>query len=275
MAFTNIELVKKHLLEHHLGAEEIENEPLHLVSGKNTRLRMGNLLPASEKVKAKEMNEPVLYEGNFSLLEEISLPDQELVYDSVVVADNSSMNTLHQQNVDYTVDYDNGIIKRIATGCIPAGATVAIWYLYYHIYTRGTDYKVNYTTAEITRLPEGALEEGQWVLVDYSVEYGFLNDDIIANAITEAADKVAKYIDEQYSESTDQGLVTAETYLAVAILCRVKAGETASASPQSSTARALAESWTVLANSYQMEAYRLLNRFVRKIGYLRSPEVPQ
>jgi len=225
-------------------------------------------------VKAKEINEPVQFQASFGASEQISLPNQELVYDSVVVADNSSMNTVYQENVDYTVDYDNGIVKRITTGSVPGGATVTAWYLYYCIYQRDLDYKINYTTAEITREPNGAIEEGQWVLVDYSVEYGFLNDDVIANAITEAADKVAKYIDEQYNDSTDQGLVTAETYLAVSILCRIKAGEAASRSPRNSTARALAESWTVLANSYQLEAYRLLNRFVRKIGYLRSPEFP-
>jgi hypothetical protein len=184
------------------------------------------------------------------------------------------MNTIYQENVDYSVDYDNGIIKRVTTGSVPAGAAVTAWYLYYRIYQRDQDYKINYTTAQITREPSGAIEEGQWVLVDYSVEYGFLNDDVIANAITEAADKVAKYIDEQYGDSTDQTLVTAETYLAVAILCRIKAGEAASLSPRNSTAKALAESWSVLANSYQMEAYRLLNRFVRKIGYLRSPDLP-
>lgn len=274
MAFTNIVLVKKHLIEHHLGSEDIENEPLHLASGKSCRLKMGNLLPASEKVKAKEMNEPVQFEGSFGLLEQISLPDQELIYDSVVVADNSSMNTIYQENVDYSVDYDDGTIKRNTTGSIPGGATVTVWYLYYRTYQRDQDYKINYTTALITREPSGVIEEGQWVLVDYSVEYGFLNDDVIANAITEAADKVVKYIDEQYGDSTDQALVTAETYLAVAILCRIKAGEAASLSPRNSTAGALAESWSVLANSYQMEAYRLLNRFVRKIGYLRSPDLP-
>jgi hypothetical protein len=111
-------------------------------------------------------------------------------------------------------------------------------------------------------------------LVDYQVELALLSDEVMENAIKEANHQVLKYIDPPHANSSDQCLVTAETYLAVSILCNIKAMEAMTQNVAAGSgwqAQSLSLAWSRMSNTYREQAYRLLEDFKRDPGDLRSP----
>jgi hypothetical protein len=272
MSFTNIDLVKKHIREHQLGATDMENVSCHLLGETPFQLPHINILPGSERIKGKEQNVPTQENISFSSSDTVSLSHQELIFDTVVVAKDSSLGEIYVENIDYSIDYDNGRITRIPDGSIPQGSETVIWYLWFRIYTKDTDYHIDYNKGQITRITSGEIEDGQWVLADYTVEFGLLSDEVIANAIVEANDKILKVIDPSYSNSTDQSLVTAETYLAVSILCNIKALEVLTQNPGSTASpKAGSLAWSNMSCVYRERAFDLLKKFRKDPGSLRSP----
>ncbi len=274
MGFTNIDLVKRHILEHELGTVSKENVACRLEGETPFQLPHVLLLPGSEKVKAKEQNVPTCETISFASFDTVQLAHQELIFDTVVVANDSSLGEIYVENVDYSIDYDSGTITRISTGSIPTASSVVIWYLYFRIYTKDTDYQIDYVKGQIKRLASGDIEDGQWVLVDYTVEFALLSDKVIENAIKEANDQILQYIDSSYANSTDQSLVTAETYLTVSILCNIKAMEAMTQNIVSGTgwqAHSLSLAWSKMSGTYRDQAYGLLKRFRKDPGGFCSP----
>jgi hypothetical protein len=270
MSFTNIDLVKKHILEHAFGTTDMENVPCHLSGETPFQLPHINILSNSERVKGKELSIPIQENISFSSSEEVSLSHPELIPDTVVVAKDSSLGQIYVENLDYSIDYDNGKIISIPNGSIPQGSQVVIWYLFFRVYAKDTDYRIDYDNGQITRIASGEIEDGQRVLADYTVGFGLLGDEVIANAIVEANDRILKIIDPGYSSSTDQSLVTAETYLTVSILCNIKALETITQNP-GTTAKSLSMAFSDMSSVYQERAFDLLKNFKKDPGNLRSP----
>ena len=274
MGFTNIDLVKKHILEHEIGSVSKENVACRLAGEIPFQLPHVLLLANSEKVKAKEQNTPTQEVVSFASSDTAQLAHQEIIPDTVVVANDSSLGEIYVENVDYSMDYDNGRIIRISSGSIPPAASVVIWYLFFRIYTRDSDYEINCSKGQITRKNSGDIEDGQWVLVDYVVEFALLSDEVMENAIKEANDQILQYIDSIYANSTDQSLVTAETYLAVSILCNIKALEAMTQTVGATTGgqvHSLSLAWSKMSETYQKQAYELLKRFRKDPGGLCAP----
>ncbi len=271
MPFTNIDLVKKHLVQHQVGVTKREDILLQLSGTLQVQLPDFNILSASEKVKGKEQIAPTLETVSFASGDIIQLLHSDIIPETVVVAKDSSLGQVYQEHVDFHIDYDNGKITRITIGSIGAGISVVIWYLFFRVYLKGSDYDFDYKKGEITRRSSGAIEDGQWVFVDYTTEFGFLNDDLISNAIVEANAKVLEIIDSAYQNSTEQGLISGETYLAVSILCNVKALESMTQNFPGAQAKALASSWSDMANSYQKQAFEVLSKFGKAKTSLSFP----
>ena len=274
MGFTNIDLVKKHILEHELGTVGKENVACRLVGEAPFQLPHMLLVAGSEKVKAKEGNIPVSETVSFATSETAQLAHQELIPDTVVVAKDSSLGQIYAENVDYSIQYDDGRLSRLPGGSIPEASSVVIWYLHFRVYVGSTDYEINYTKGQIKRLNSGDIEDGQWVLVDYTVEFALLSDEVVENAIREANQQVLHYIDSSYANSTDQSLVTAETYLAVSVLCNVKAMEAMTQNLASGTgwqAHSISLAWSKMSGVYRSQAYELLDKFRKDPGGLCSP----
>jgi len=249
----------------------MENHPVHLAGSSPIKLPDSNIQTGSEKVKGKESFSPVREEISFSSGDTIQLLHPELIFDTVVAASDSSLGRIFVENIDYSVDYENGRITRLSGGSIPALSSIVIFYLYYRVYQKDTDYKIDYLKGELTRL-SGNIEDGQWVLVDYKVEYGFLNDDTISQAVAEANERVLKFIDPSFYESEDQGLITAETYLSVSILCNIKAVEVLNLNLSGTNANLLSKSWNMVAEAYLKQAYVILSDFARSSFSLQSPK---
>lgn len=271
MALTNIELVKKHLRERIVPGPQVENVPVKPVGTAASQLPNTSLLANSEKVKAQEATQPT-FEQVALTSAGVPLLHPEIVPDSVVVAKDSSLAQVYVENVDYAVDYDAGKIKRIGAGSITEGQSVAVWYFFFRLYTKGVDYTIDYGKGKLTRLSSGAIEDGQVVLCDYSLDLAALGDDVIANAILEAEDRVTKFVDPTYLATEDQSLVTGATYWAVAVLCNSQSLEAMQASAASGVqARALSRSWSIMANVYNRRGLEMLTPFARPQPHFASP----
>jgi hypothetical protein len=270
MSFTTKEIVKKHILDHHLGSTNVENEAVRLLGTEWLQLQKHIILEGSEKIKGKEQLEPNREDISFSSADTQGLSHAELIQDTVVTASDSSLGIIFVENVDYHIDYDTGEITRLAGGSIPQGASVTIWYLYYRVYEKGIDYDLDYSRGRIRRISSGAIESNQMILADYMAEYGALDDDAIVNAISEANSRIIDFIDSVHHDSNDKLLVTAETYLAVSIICGIRAMEAISPS-KGKTESADAMSWTALADMYKKEAYNILSRYAGPGNNLNSP----
>jgi hypothetical protein len=274
MGFTNIDLVKKHILEHELGTVSKENVACRLVGEVPFQLPHMLLLTGSETVKAKEQNIPLSETVSFASSETVQLAHQELIPDTVVVAKDSSLGQVYSENVDYSVQYDDGKLTRISGGSIPEASSVVIWYLYFRVYARDTDYQIDCGKGQIKRISSGDIEDGQCVLVDYTVEFALLSEEVVENAVKEAHQQILDYIDPSYANSADRSLVTGETYLAVSVLCNVKAMEAMTQNLASGTgwqAHSLSLAWSKMSGVYRSQAYELLQKFRKDPGGLCSP----
>jgi hypothetical protein len=274
MSFTNIDLVKKHIREQERGSANKKDAACQLTGENYYQLPHLMLQVGSEKVKAKEQNIPVQETVSFASSDSMLLSHQELIPDTVVVANDSSLGEIYAENVDYTIDYEKGKITRVSNGAISPAVAVVIWYFYYRVYVKDTDYQIDYSKGQIRRRSSGEIEDGQWVLVTYSAEYSLLSDEVMENAIKEANDQILQYIDSAYTNSTDQALVTAETHLAVSILANIKAMEAINqpvGAGSSGQVHSLSLAWAKMSVVYRDLAYEMLKQFRKDPGGFCSP----
>ncbi len=271
MPFTNETLVKKHLADFQVGQVQVRDLHLVLSGVEPVQLPHTGLDAASVVVKANELAAPVLDILTLGSEWE-SFSHADVVPGSAVVANNSSLSTIYTENVDYTLDYVTGNIRRVTTGSIEDSQTIYVWYFYYHRYTPDIDYYLDVNAGTISRLLTGTIEDGQAVLVDYDAGLGTLSEDVINQAISEADHSILQQMDHRFQNSADPALITAETYWAVAILCRVRAGSAlANAGTRSTAVSAAAKAWLDLADRYQDSATRLLLPFRALSEALRPP----
>lgn len=271
MPFTDRELVKKHLIDFRVGQVEVKGFQAVFSGTDPLQLPHSGLDESSVVVKANESSAPQL-ETKTLTNDWVSLAHTDIVSGSVVVANDTSLGAVYIENVDFTVDYDGGQLRRIDSGSIPSGQTIAIWYFYYRRYTVGSDYTMDAANGRIGRLNYGTIEDGQAVLIDYAAGFGALTDETIDQAIAEADQAIVQAIDSMYHDSVDPGLVVAETQWAVSILCRVRATAELSGPSQKTTAAAsAAKAWMELAAQYHQSAARLLKRFCRSAPAMRYP----
>lgn len=268
MSFTSVETVRKHILEKHLGINTIESESLRLNAENYAGVAFPPIQKDSVTVKALTQNQPESQNICFVSGDQVTLNKKPIARDTIVIASDSSLGTVYRENVDYLVDYGTGTITRIGGGIITAAQSLVIWFLPYRIYTPDIDYRIDYAGGRISRIADGAIFSGQEIEIDYISEFGIVDDNVIVNAIDEANESVLNYIDSAYVDSTDRSLVIGETYLAIAIVCRIKAVESISSgisgNPKSS--------WLALAEQYKIEAYSFLEKFAASAGNFSAPK---
>ena len=271
MAFTNSETVRQHLSQSGAVRDTFTDVPVMLQAASPVALLHSNLKSGSVLVKGKEIGTP-RYQSVVLSSQPAALAEQNIIPDSVVVASDGSLGTIYTENLDYHIDHIGGKVARVATGNIASGASVAVWYYAYRVYTEGIDYTVNYERGTIRRAPAGAIEDGQSVFVDYQTLTGGFDETQIATAITEADDLLLKLIDASYADSNEQALITAETYLALAIIFRTKAAATLETTAISGAAE-IARGWRELADKYQADGMQLAARYAGQRGVLKTPTV--
>lgn len=271
MAYTNIELVRKHLQESVRTEGKVENHRVILSGVETVVFPHAGLIAGSERVKGKEQIAParesvVLYDEPKSLSKSALLPD------SVVAAKDSSLTEIYAENVDFVVDYASGTITRMADGNIESGQSVTIWYYYFTLYSKDEDYLISYQNGEVTRLEDGNIADGQIVWIDYEIESGLFADDVITNAIIEASTQLDDRIESGVVDDATSVLTIAETYLTVSILTQIRALEIIQSSALSASSRAgLSSQLLEISNRYRQEYDDIIKPFLKTGSRLSGP----
>ncbi|MFH1699173.1 MAG: hypothetical protein ABIE07_01185 [Candidatus Zixiibacteriota bacterium] len=269
MSLTSVSTVRKHLYRLNLGQSEIRNFAFRLISDSYVSLPHSHIVTLSETIKAIESNVP--YQENIILNDDpVFLSNQMVAAGTVVCARDSSLTAVYRENVDFSIDYVTGTIKRIENGSISSGNTVSVWYLFYHAYQKNIDYTIDYERGRINRLVSGNIEDGQELLIDYQLGVSEFSDEEVNQCIVEAEAEIQLLIDVSYSESIDPVLQTTATYLSLSLLCRNSVG-IAQAGASSSTKDA--KLWLELSASYRETAMRLLNWFRPESPLMNSPKL--
>lgn len=272
MPFTSPELVRAYLNDLRLGEAAIPAMSIVLSGTQPSQLPHAGLVPGSLVVKAPRSNTPVS-ERQTLQSDWITLTHRQILPGSVLVASDDSLGAVYAENVDYIADPVEGRIRRISTGAITNGQTVAIWYENYHVYTAGDDYIADESRGQLARKSSGAIADGQSVLVDYRAALGVVSDETIERAIEEAGDAVLAMIAPQFQDEPAPGIVIGETHWAVAVACRMRAAATIGESvPLNSAGRAAAQVWLDLADRYERSGRERLARFAAPVVARQSPK---
>ncbi len=271
MAYTNPELVRKHLHETTRSSSGIELHRMKLTGTLPLSLPHAGLVEDSERVMTKEQLAPEM-EVTTLHDDDVSLTRANLVPESVVVAKDSSMGAIYKENTDYVVDCANGRLRRVTGGAIASGQMVVIWYDFFTLFARGEDYAISYQNGEITRLDEGVIADGQEIFISYQIESGVFSDEIIANAILEASVLLDGRLEQPVVDDAVRAVTVAETYLAVSILMQIKATEALRSSVYSTASRsATSSSLLDLSTKYRRDCEEIIAPYAKKSARMASP----
>lgn len=263
MPFTDLETVRKHLVAAATPAAAYANVLVTLKEVEPVALPHAHL---QSGLLAKWLAaDPPTRETSVMLVNEdpVSLAQKDLERGSVAVALDLGLSAIYDEERDYRLDYNDGIIQRLATGAIPNSVTVVVWYNYYERVQETTDFIVDYAAGTIRRTSSGAIPDGATILVDYAVAQGSAEDALIEQAIVEAQDIVVRSLREGYSaSSTDQGLKTGTIYLTLSIVARGMAALMLTRN-SGSDAYSRAREWQQLSDKWTTAAWNVLAPFIR------------
>jgi len=263
MSWTNRTTVKTHLQDAQTDILHFEDEPITLNGTTAAPLLHRLLTEDSETVKWCILNAPVS-DGPITLTgtDWSQLAHANIVPDSVVVALDETLSQMYVAEKDYIIDGEQGRIRRTSSSSIPSQTEVYVHYLYCALFQKTTDYVIDYDAGTIARAANGAIPDGATVLADYDVAAATTSDALIDQAIVEAEDKILAHLSSDYNpSSTDQGLKTGATELALALIAEAKAME-ALANITLSNPNNRAAEWLNLAQKLETQAWRTLAPFL-------------
>jgi hypothetical protein len=257
VSYTNVELVRHHLVADFPAQERVLDQPVIFDGVDYVTFFNGAIEESSLTVKSPQSNDltrdtVTLGSGGSSLA---STP---LVRGTVVVASDSSLGTIYTENVDYVIDYSLAVLTIKSGGALSVGQTVSVWYLSYVIYTEGSDYQADVNNGSIRRLSGGDIAPGETVNLDYSPVYQSFNEEMLNNAVLEANGLIEKEVDPDGQFGADPVLQASATYRALEIICHAAAArELSSLRGEDRTALA----WMKLAETYATRSEQLLRLF--------------
>lgn len=257
MSYTNADQVRHHLVIPFPIQTEVVDQTVVMPETDYLRFYGAALEAASFRVKSVQSGSPTRSDLTLSGGSAI-LASGPVVAGSVVVASDSSLGTVYQENVDYIIDYPGGVLTTKSGGALSASQVVTVWTVPYNLYVAGTDYSLKADTGEVKRLPSGAIAAGETVQLDYTPVYVSVTDEIVANGVTMANAMIESEVDPDRQFEVDSSLTAAATYRALDIICRASASREL-ASGRSNDRVAIA--WLKLADDYASRSELLLRNF--------------
>lgn len=262
MALTTLEIVRKFLP----GLTEREilfyNVPVTLNAAGSGYLPRAGLVSGSEVVK--RLSEEIVtgpLPVNLPAETWIALPSANIVARDTVVANNWRLTTVFDEGRDYVIDPSQGKIRRIDGGGIDAGSTVQVWVRTFEAMTKDVDYTINYAAGFIARTAGSPIPPNATLLVDFEINAASVVEDLIPEAITQAEDKIARRLKPEFStSSSDQGLQTGATELALAIISRSMATQALADGLPAASSRSRV--WLELAVKFEASASAILKPFM-------------
>ncbi len=219
MSYTNVELVRHHLLEQYPVQSTIENQAVVLVGDESVLFYAGEIEQASLVVKSARNRVPTRI---ITTLEPqtIILTASPLIPGTVTVASDSSRGILYVENEDYVIDYTRAMLTIKPSGRLEAGDPVVIWYLAFELYVNGVDYSIGTSSGTIKRLLSGNIASGEQVYLDYTPRYSGVTEPALEAAVAEADGLVERAVDPSRQFGADPVLQVAATCRALEIVCR-------------------------------------------------------
>lgn len=257
MSYTNADQVRHHLVIPFPIQTEIVDQAVVMAQTDYLRFYGAALEASSLRVKSVQSASPTRSDITLSSGSAI-LASGPVAVGSVVVASDSSLGTIYQENVDYVVDYSGAVIMAKSGGVLSDSQQLTVWLVVYHLYVAGTDYSLKADAGEIKRLSGGAIADGETVQLDYTPVYVSVTDEVIANAVTMANAMVESEVDPDRQFEVDSTLSAAATYRALDIICRASASREL-ASGRSNDRVAIA--WLKLADDYASRSDLMLRSF--------------
>jgi hypothetical protein len=257
MSYTNVELVRHHLVSAFPAQDAVFDQPVILDGSDYVTFFNGAVEQSSLTVKSLQSNTQsratvTLTSGR------TSVASVSLVRGSVVVASDSSLGTIFVENVDFTLDYVLADLIIKSGGALSAGQTVTVWYQGYLLYVIGSDYQLDADRGQIKRLSGGGIATGETVYLDYTPVFKSFNDELLNNAVLEANGLIENEVDPNGEFGAAPVLQASATYRALEIICRAAAARELSGLRGEDR---MALAWMKLADTYADKSDRLLRSF--------------
>ncbi len=267
MSYTNAEQVRHHLVTPYPLEAEVVDQPIVLTGSDYVRFYGGAVHQSSLRVKSIQDHIPSRSTVGFTN-GVATITSAPIAVGSVVVASDSSLGTVYDENADYVVDYTQARLTVKSGGALSGSQQVAVWYLPYLLYVEGTDFSLNAARGEIKRLATGSIADGETVRLDYQPVYVCVADEIVENAVAMANGMVEGEVDPDRQFEVDPTLSAVATYRALEIVCRAAASrELASQQGGDKTASV----WLKLADDHARRSDELLSSFRPPYDGLRTP----
>jgi hypothetical protein len=221
MSWTTVDIIKIHLQALTVGSFKVRFLPLVLETEDQFQLPHSCLDRSSVKVFIKGYTEPK--GSSYVTLPEsgwITLGVEAVVPGEVTVSSDSWGVSRFRENKDFAVNYSSGKICRLSGGTIGVSDSVYIWSLPLDLCTIEVDYDLNEESGLIKRIPTGILPEYANLFICYSTTSISASEALIMRTIEEAEAKISDRLKDEYStSSSDFGLISGATELAISMIC--------------------------------------------------------
>jgi len=256
VSYTSEELVRQHLTDAVPRLERMTDQPLVLGTDQYAAFFSGPVEEDTVRVKSLRGGDPVRL--TITLTDGATIiAAAPLAAGSVVVAGDSSLGTVYQENLDYVIDYPGASLYIKEGGSLTVGDSVVVWCHPFVLYAAGSDYQLRAVSGELRRLPSGTISANETVYLDYTPLSGTHDESLVRAAVLEANGLVAAEVDPDGSFGADPVLQAAATYVALAVICRSSAAGALSTIGADRSAAA----WMNLAEQYGREAEKRLRSF--------------
>ena len=257
MSYTNTELIKRFFAVSYPVRDGYTDQMLVFDTDDDIMFYNGAVESSSLLVKSIQANESS--QKSLILQEQDNvIDDNPLVRGSVTVASDSLQTVKYIENVDYIIDYQNGMLNIKEGGSLTAGQSVEVWFTKYELYVSGEDYQVDFDNGTIRRLAGGNIASKETVYLDYESVENLISDDMLKQAVIEGNSLIEAEIDPENQFGADPVLQMAATYRALEIVSHTAAARELSFRREGND---VALAWLELADKFANRSEVLLRSF--------------
>jgi len=257
LSYTNTELIKRFFAVSYPTRGYYVDQKLTFDSDDEIMFYNGAVEGDSFKVKSIQANDPT----QKSLIlqdQDNEIDNNPLVPGSVTVASDSSQTVIYIENVDYIIDYQNGMLDIKEGGALAVGQSVEIWFIKYVLYEIGEDYQVDFDKGTVRRLAGGNIASKETVYLDYEPVENLISDDMLKQAVIEGNSLIEAEIDPDNQFGADPVLQMAATYRTLEIVCHTAAARELSFRRENND---VALAWLKMADKFANRSEVLLRSF--------------
>ncbi len=267
MSYTNKEIVKSFLVESLPLFARVVNQPVTLID--DDYVSFFNRSIESSSVIVKNLKSNVYTRSSLTLnASTVNFSSIQVVPESVVVSNNSSLGIIYIENSDFIIDYQNGNLTIKSNSRLQLNQPVTIWYQTFHIYTNTSDYQIDSVNGKIKKVPSGSIAAGETVYLDYTPLSATYNEELIENSVFTANGLIEKEVDPEASFGADLTLQTAATFKALEIICHASVLRELSSN---SFADKKSSDWIKLGEIYRQKSEELIKKFRPPFSPAKSP----